>query len=151
MKKKKEEPRMEIFKNTDIISVEITGNKVAVAFATIENEAITNHKMEYDLKSRPIHPDFKKVMETMKLYLASVFYIADREDHFAVNKLEFDYKDNVDSVRISGKLLLASDNLTPVKTDFIRMSKMDTKIYEDFKNEEIEVDANLVRVEDFKY
>jgi len=145
---KKEKQKLQIFENTDIISVEISGKKVVVTFATLEGDALTNHKMEYDATHKAIHPDFKKAMDSMKQYLAKVFYIDDLEDRLSVNKLDFQFKDNVESVRINGKLLLASDNMTPIKTDFIRVRE-DNKVY-DFKND-IEVDANIVRVEAFKY
>ena len=137
--------------NTDIISVHVTPARIFISYAIFDNNVLTNHKVEHQVKQKPMHADFRVAIENMKLHLHGAFQFPDSaEDRVSVSGIEIQSKDNQDSVKIFGKLCLQSGNLTVIKTDYIRYES-DNQPYKYEGVEEIGIDANIVREEAFRY
>jgi len=137
--------------NTEIISVNITPNKIFIQYAIYVNEILTNHKVEYLSKQKPIHADFRKSIEAMDTHLHGVFmFPTEAIDRVSVSGIEIQSKNHNDSVKIIGKYALASGNSTNIKTDFIRFEPDDQPYtYEEVEN--IEIDTNTIREEAYRY
>lgn len=137
--------------NTEIISVEINPNKVLIKYATYENDILTNNKVEFQTKQKPIHADFRKAVEVMNVHLHGVFELADSLlESISVFGIEIQQKNRMDAVKIMGKYCLKSKNITNIKTDFILLED-DEPVYNYEGHEEIKDDTNIVREEAFRY
>lgn len=137
--------------NTEVISVHVTPNKIFIRYATYEKDVLTNHKVEYLSKQKPVHADFRKSLEQMNVHLHGVFgFDESLFENVSTSGIEIQQKDNQDSVKVFGKFCLKSKNVTPIRTDYIRLES-EEPVYKYEEHDDISDDTNLVREEAFKY
>ena len=133
-------------KNTEILKVKISNDKLVANYSTIAEEVVVNGTQEYVLKQRPVHPDLENAVKALSKYLAKVHYISDKnKDKVSATGASMS-GDNSEKVVITGKLIVGSGKVVAINTDCM---SLESEIY-GFE-EDLETDVTTLLDETHEY